>query len=229
MNPDQLSIVVPLYQEAAQLVALWQSLAGLAQAGVEVILVNAQLPPECADKTSEIAAAHGIPLINAPKGRALQMNRGAECASRPWLLFLHADTRLPDDVLETLTRLPDKAQWGRFDVRISGRSWGLPMVAFFMNWRSRLTGIATGDQALFVRRDLFAALGGFPPQPLMEDIALSRRLRAVHWPQCVRSRVTTSGRRWDTYGLWPTILLMWRLRFAYWRGAAPETLAALYH
>jgi hypothetical protein len=143
-------------------------------------------------------------------------------------LFLHADTRLPDDVLAVLSRLPDSAQWGRFDVRIIGRSRGLAMVAFFMNWRSRLTGIATGDQALFIRRELFVAAGGFPAQPLMEDIALSARLRKQHRPVCLASRVTTSGRRWDTYGLWPTIVLMWRLRYAYWRGAAPEQLAALY-
>ncbi len=228
MTPDQLSIVVPLYREAHQLVALWQSLDGLRKSGVEVILVNAELPPEGADNTCDIAAAQGIPLLAAPKGRALQMNTGAGASTRPWLLFLHADTRLPDDVLEVLSRLPDSAQWGRFDVRIIGRSRGLAMVAFFMNWRSRLTGIATGDQALFIRRELFLAAGGFPAQPLMEDIALSARLRKQHRPVCLASRVTTSGRRWDTYGLWPTIVLMWRLRFAYWRGAAPEQLAALY-
>ncbi|HMW72302.1 MAG TPA: glycosyltransferase family 2 protein, partial [Cellvibrionaceae bacterium] len=171
MTPDQLCIVVPLYREAPQLVALWQSLAGLRQAGVEVILVNAELPPERADNTCDIATTQAISLLGAPKGRALQMNTGAQASTRPWLLFLHADTRLPDDVLEVLSRLPDTAQWGRFDVQISGRSWGLAMVAFFMNLRSRLTGIATGDQALFVRRELFLAAGGFPAQPLMEDIA----------------------------------------------------------
>jgi len=228
MTPDELCIVVPLYREAAQLPALWQALQPLRQAGVEVVLVNASLAPEQADNTQQIAAALQIPLIEAPKGRALQMNRGAQCTQRPWLLFLHADTQLPADVLTHLGQLPDNAQWGRFDVRISGRSRGLPMVACCMNWRSRLTGIATGDQAIFVRRALFASLGGFPAQPLMEDIALSRRLRALHRPQCLCSRVTTSGRRWDSYGLWPTILLMWRLRFAYWRGASPDLLAARY-
>lgn len=228
MTPQELCIVVPLYREAAQLPALWQSLAGLRQAGVEVILVNAELPPELADETIPIAAAQQIPLQSAPKGRAVQMNEGARLSCRPWLLFLHADTRLPEDALIQLARLPIKAQWGRFDVRITGHSWGLGMVAFCMNWRSRLSGIATGDQAIFVRRALFDALGGFPPQPLMEDITLSRRLRAQHWPHCLFSRVTTSGRRWDSHGLWPTILLMWRLRFAYWRGVAPEQLAALY-
>jgi rSAM/selenodomain-associated transferase 2 len=228
MQPEELTIVVPLYKEAAQLAALWHSLAPLRESGVEVILVNAQLPPEQADESLAIAAALNIELLQAAKGRAGQMNAGAAQSMRPWLLFLHADTRLPEDVLLQLQALPSNSQWGRFDVWIEGRSWGLPMVAFCMNWRSRLSGIATGDQAMFVRRDLFNAVGGFPQQPLMEDIALSRALRSRARPVCLFSKVITSGRRWDTYGLWPTIVLMWRLRFAYWRGASPDTLAAQY-
>ena len=130
----------------------------------------------------------------------------------------HADTLVHD-------ALARNAVWGRFDVRIDGRPWMLRVVAACMNQRSRLTGIATGDQALFVRRALFEQVGGFPDQPLLEDVELSRRLREVSAPACLRARVTTSGRRWERHGVWPTIFLMWRLRWRYWRGASPEALA----
>lgn len=228
MAPEELCIVVPLYKEGAALVDLWQSLAPLRAAGVEVILVNAKLPQEQADDTALVAAQQQIPLLHAKKGRARQMNTAASQTQRPWLLFLHADTQLPADVLDQLAALPAATHWGRFDVAIKGRSRGLSMVAFCMNWRSRVTGIATGDQAIFVRRDLFEQQGGFPEQPLMEDIALCRALLKHSRPACVRRKVVTSGRRWDSFGLWRTIFLMWYLRFAYWRGARPDQLAGLY-
>jgi hypothetical protein len=120
------------------------------------------------------------------------------------------------------------APWGRFDVRINGRSPLLHVVAWLMNQRSRWTGIATGDQALFVQRALFQRIGGFPDQPLMEDIEISRRLRKLARPFCLRQRVVTSGRRWDTRGVWRTIFLMWRLRWLYWRGVPPQVLAEAY-
>jgi rSAM/selenodomain-associated transferase 2 len=145
------------------------------------------------------------------------------------VLFLHADTRLPADadriVLDAVQR---GASWGRFDVRIEGRSRWLPVVAALMNARSRLSGIATGDQAIFVTRAAFDRVGGFPDQPLMEDIEISRRLRRLARPACLRARVVTSGRRWDTHGAWRTIVLMWRLRWAYWRGAPAQELARRY-
>jgi hypothetical protein len=146
------------------------------------------------------------------------------------LLFLHADTTLPADAPAAIAQaLAWGADWGRFDVCIAGRSRMLPVVAAFMNRRSRWTGIATGDQAIFVRRTLFNSLGGFPDQPLREDIELSRRLRQRgHAPACLRQRVVTSGRRWDERGAWRTILLMWRLRWQYWRGTPAETLARMY-
>jgi hypothetical protein len=146
------------------------------------------------------------------------------------LLFLHADTRLPDGAdtillngLETSRRA-----WGRFDVRITGRSLVLAMVAAAMNGRSRLTGIATGDQAMFVTRGAFDGVGGFPDIPLMEDVALSRALKRVSAPLCLRARVTTAGRRWEQHGIWRTILLMWRLRLAYFLGGEPAMLARRY-
>jgi rSAM/selenodomain-associated transferase 2 len=228
MTPQSLSIVVPLYREAEQLLALWRSLLPLRSAGVEILLINALSEPTDTDPSLAIAEAAGIPLLTAPRGRARQMNAGAALSQRPWILFLHADTRLPEDFLHLWTHLPSQRVWGRFDVHIQGSSWGLGMVAQCINWRSRCTGIATGDQAIFVRREIFQQLGGFPDQPLMEDIALSRALRRLARPHCLRQRVSTSGRRWDTHGLWPTIFLMWRLRWAYWRGADPQQLARLY-
>ncbi|UUZ67535.1 TIGR04283 family arsenosugar biosynthesis glycosyltransferase [Polaromonas sp. P2-4] len=169
-------------------------------------------------------------VICTTRGRALQMNAGAEQASGDVLLFLHADTLLPAnaDTLITEALASGSQVWGRFDVHITGRSFMLKVIAALMNLRSRRTGIATGDQAMFMTRAAFEAAGGFPAQPLMEDIAMSRRLSKLSRPVCLKAKVATSGRRWETRGVWRTVLLMWRLRFAYWCGTAPERLAKLY-
>jgi hypothetical protein len=148
------------------------------------------------------------------------------------LIFLHADTTLPDNADRLIAaalscRATDRV-WGRFDLRIAGRHPLLALVARMINWRSRFTGIATGDQALFVTRDAFWSVGGFPDLPLMEDIALSRKLKCRCRPICVAEPVVTSGRRWDYHGLWPTIALMWRLRLAYYFGAEPAGLSLSY-
>lgn len=157
------------------------------------------------------------------------MNAGAALARGDVLLFLHADTQLPADAdAEVRQAIASGALWGRFDVRICGQAWMLRVVAALMNARSRWSGIATGDQALFVRREVFERLGGFPDQPLMEDIEMTKRLRQLARPACLRAQVTTSGRRWDSRGVWRTIFLMWRLRWRYWRGEAPEQLAQAY-
>jgi rSAM/selenodomain-associated transferase 2 len=158
------------------------------------------------------------------------MNAGAQAAHGDILLFLHADTRLPADtdrlVCEALA--PSSQVWGRFDITIEGQSPLLRLVAMLMNWRSRLTGIATGDQAIFVTRDAFVAAGGFPDIPLMEDIAFSRRLKRLARPVNLAARAVTSGRRWEKHGVLRTILLMWRLRLAFFLGASPATLARSY-
>jgi rSAM/selenodomain-associated transferase 2 len=178
-----------------------------------------------------MALAQGLAdrVIAGPRGRARQMNAGAALAGAPCLLFLHADTRLPEqaDAL-VLAALSGGRAWGRFDVIIEGRSPMLPVIAALMNRRSRWSGIATGDQAMFMTRAAFDAAGGFPEQPLMEDIELSIRLRRMSAPTCLHERVATSGRRWEQRGVWRTIVLMWRLRWLYARGVPAERLAALY-
>ncbi len=220
-----LSIVMPVLNEAAGVQAALQALAPLRQRGVEVIVADGGSSDCCA----ALALSWADHVTVAPRGRARQMNAGAQLARADVLLFLHADTRLPPAADQLLAAaLAAGAVWGRFDVRISGRPWMLHMVATLMNLRSRWTGIATGDQALFVRRAAFEAVQGYPDQPLMEDIELSRRLRRVAPPTCLRARVTTSGRRWETHGVWRTIVLMWRLRWRYWRGVPAAVLAEAY-
>ncbi len=221
----KLSIVMPLLDEAATLSAALAALAPLRARGHELIVVDGG----SGDGSASLAAAACDALVAAARGRARQMNAGAAVAAGQVLLFLHADTKLPQAAdADVLRAVEGGAGWGRFDVVIEGRSPWLPMVAWCMNLRSRWSGIATGDQAIFVTRDWFQRLGGFADQPLMEDIELSRRLRALGPPACLRQRVRTSGRRWDQHGVWRTVALMWRLRWRYWRGAPPEALARDY-
>jgi len=156
------------------------------------------------------------------------MNVGAALGAGDAFVFLHADTILPDDADRLIAAALARRPWGRFNLRITGRHPLLALVARMINWRSRLTGIATGDQAFFVARKTFWAVGGFPDLPLMEDIALSRRLKQVCRPFCIATPAVTSGRRWDYHGFLRTIVLMWRLRLAYYCGVAPARLALAY-
>jgi rSAM/selenodomain-associated transferase 2 len=220
-----LSIIVPVLDEARSIAATLESLAPMRAAGAEVIVVDGG----SRDATRALAAPLADRVIEAPRGRASQMNAGARASSGALLLFLHADTQLPDAAMAALARLaPSGRQWGRFDVAIAGRSPLLALVARLMNLRSRLTGIATGDQAIFVARARFDAVGGFPAIPLMEDVALCKALRRCSPPLCLRERVTTSARRWEKHGTLRTIVLMWRLRLAYALGADPHRLARRY-
>lgn len=222
----RLSIIVPALDEAEGIVACLAALAPLRDRGAEVIVVDGG----SADGTAALAAPLSDRVLVAPRGRATQMNAGARAAGGEVLLFLHADTRLPAEadrlVLDGLER--SGCAWGRFDVAIAGRARLLPVVAALMNARSRLTGIATGDQAIFVRRDAFGRAGGFPPIALMEDVAFSRAMRRIGAPLCLRKRAVTSGRRWESQGTVRTILTMWRLRLAYFLGADPARLARRY-
>jgi len=220
-----LSIVIPVLDEAATIVQALHRLQPLRDRGAEVIVVDGG--------SSDATIAHARPLADqvesAPRGRAAQMNAGAARAQGEALLFLHADTVLPDDADRHIAAaLAGGAEWGRFDVRIEGTHPMLAVVAWSMNLRSRLSAIATGDQAMFVRRETFVAVGGFADIALMEDIALSRALKQRGRPACLRPRVTTSGRRWQKHGVFRTIVLMWRLRLAYFLGADPSDLAVRY-
>ena len=220
-----LSIIVPALNEAAGIVATLSTLAPLRTRGAELIVVDGGSE----DGTPALADAWADRVVSGPRGRARQMNAGAALARAPVLLFLHADTRLPDAADRLIqAAIAQGAGWGRFDVRISGPARMLRVVAVMMNLRSRMTGIATGDQAIFVTRIAFERAGGFPDQPLMEDIELSLRLRQQAAPACLRDRVVTSGRRWEQRGVWRTISLMWRLRWRYWRGVSPQVLAEAY-
>jgi len=226
MRMTALSIIVPTLDEAAGIVGHLAALQPLRRRGAELLIADGG----SGDATVALAASHVDAVVMAPRGRARQMNAGAAQAHGDVLLFLHADTRLPDraDALVQRVLAAAAPAWGRFDVAIAGRHPLLPIVAWSMNWRSRLTGIATGDQALFVRRDVFDAVGGFPDIALMEDIALSRRLKRRGRPLCLRARVITSGRRWESRGVLRVVLLMWRLRLAYFLGRDPARLAAAY-
>ena len=226
MTAPTLSIVMPVLNEAAGMGAALQALAPLRARSTQLVVADGG----SSDTTVALAQAAGATVVAAPRGRALQMNAGAQQASAGVLLFLHADTLLPENADQLIAQALANGQavWGRFDVRITGQPRMLRVVAAFMNARSRWSGMATGDQAMFMTRAAFDAVGGFPAQPLMEDIEISKRLRQLSRPACLRARVRTSGRRWETRGVWRTVLLMWRLRFAYWRGAAPEQLAERY-
>lgn len=217
----KLTIVVPVLDEAPIIVPALQALAPLRARGHEIIVADGGSE----DGTRELAAPLADRVIQAPRGRARQMNAGAALASGEALLFLHADTRLPEGGDALVAGALQVREWGRFDVRIEGRSALLPLVAFFMNVRSRLTGVATGDQAIFVRRGAF---GGFPDIALMEDVAFSKAMKRRSPPACLRQRVATSGRRWDERGALRTMLLMWRLRLAFLLGTAPDDLARRY-
>jgi rSAM/selenodomain-associated transferase 2 len=219
-----LSIIMPVLDEATEVGAALTALAPLRARGVEVIVADGGSH----DGTAALAQPLADRVITSARGRAVQTNAGAAVAHGDVLLFLHADTRLPVDadklVLDGLS-CTGKI-WGHFDVCFD--SGGLGLVAFMMNLRSRATGIATGDQALFVTRAAFESVGGFPDIALMEDVALSARLKRKGRPLALRARVTTSARRWRKHGVLRTILLMWKLRLAFSLGADPAKLARAY-
>lgn len=226
----QLSIIIPVLNEAERLPGTLGHIASLSKCSSDVIVVDGGSQ----DDSRQVASRAGVTVIRGERGRARQMNAGAAVAHGDVLLFLHADTLLPSTAEQAIEDAiqrgggANECVWGRFDVRISGHSFMLRLVAILMNWRSRFTGIATGDQAIFVTRRAFQSVGGFPDQPLMEDVELSKRLLALSWPVCLADRVVTSGRRWEALGVWRAIWMMWRLRWLYWRGVPAGELAELY-
>ena len=221
MVAQRLSVVVPALNEAARIRDALEALAPLRGRGHEVIVADGG----STDGTPQLAAGLCDRVVSSARGRGVQMNAGARAASGDVLLFLHVDTFLPRGAEESILATTDDHLWGRFDVEIEGRHPLLKVIACAMNLRSRLTGIATGDQAIFVRRGAFA---GFPEVALMEDVAFSAAMKRRARPACLRQRVRTSGRRWETRGVLRTVLQMWRLRLMYFLGAPPEALARRY-
>lgn len=231
-----LSIVMPVRNEAASIESVVHQALGLLSEGDELIVVDGESTDSSMALLKSLQVQHPrLQVLSSRSGRAAQMNAGARKATGEVLLFLHADTVLSAAAWAQLkhtlhTKLESSRFWGRFDVRIVGKSLWLPVVSRMMNWRSRWSRICTGDQAIFISTSLFNRIGQFPDQPLMEDVEICKTLKTqsdasfipLHGP------VSTSGRRWDEAGAWPTILLMWRFRFMYWRGTNAYDLAMQY-
>ncbi|HYA29496.1 MAG TPA: TIGR04283 family arsenosugar biosynthesis glycosyltransferase [Acidobacteriota bacterium] len=219
-----ISVIIPVLNEEKSIAATLEAL--LALAPHEVILVDGG----STDGTRTIAEEYGVKITASERGRARQMNCGAREASGDVLLFLHADTRLPTSAFDDITAaLADSlCIGGRFDVELDGDHWMLPIVARMISYRSRVTKVSTGDQALFVRRQVFERIGGFPDIPLMEDIAFCRKLKKFGAVACSLSRVVTSARRWEVNGVWRTIFRMWILKLLYLAGVSPARLKQFY-
>jgi rSAM/selenodomain-associated transferase 2 len=220
----RISVIVPVLDEAAGIQAALAPLQPLRSRGHQVIVVDGG----STDATLALARPLADRVLCAPRGRGSQMNAGAQAANGDALLFLHADTLIPPDADELVSRALAGHRWGRFDVRIDSPHPLLPMVALMMNLRSRLTGIATGDQAIFATRTAFESAGGYLSIGLMEDVALSARLKRAGAPACLPQKAVTSGRRWERHGVLRTIVLMWKLRLMYSLGADPQRLARIY-
>jgi rSAM/selenodomain-associated transferase 2 len=223
---SKISIIIPALNEAEEITRTLSGLQPFRTKGHEVIVVDGG----SRDQTAGLSQPLSDRVIHSRRGRSSQMNDGAKVATGDVFLFLHADTQLPDEadilIAERLER--EKKGWGHFQVRLSGGHPLLRLVGCLMNWRSRVTGIATGDQAMFVRRDLFEKAGGFPKIELMEDVALSKVLKTHARPVCLKDPVKTSSRRWEKNGILRTVFLMWRLRLLYSLGLSPERLARIY-
>ena len=219
-----ISVIIPVLNEEKTIAATLHALLNLRPH--EIIVVDGGSD----DRTGETSRQLGAKVLSAERGRAWQMNYGARCATGEVLLFLHADTKLPDSAFQDIAAAlgESRCAGGRFDVELEGRHWMLKIVGALINYRSRATKVSTGDQALFVRREIFERMGGFPDIPLMEDIALCRSLKRLGGIACLRSRVVTSARRWESDGVWRTIFRMWTLKFLYLAGVSPARLKQFY-
>ena len=218
------SVIIPTLNEEKTIQSCLWALQPLRN-DCEIIIVDG----DSIDNTKILALPLVDKVMASAKGRAKQMNNGASYATGDILIFLHADTRLPENASSLIQqKISSTRQWGRFDIQLSGNSFMLKVIAQMMSWRSRLTGIATGDQVIFVMREAFEKAGQYPEINLMEDIALCKALKKISPPICLKDKVISSGRRWEHNGIYRTILLMWSLRLRYFFGTDPQTLAFLY-
>mgnify|MGYP001498619946 FL=1 len=231
------SIIVPILNEANNLPHLFTHIAGLNPSLQQIILVDGGSNDDSfewaqkfiADLNNSNQSAINWQVVKSQTGRARQMNKGASLATSDILLFLHADTELPTHAVADIQTAMQKSEWGRFNVKLNSRQPMLWVVSHMINLRSRLTSIATGDQAIFITRKLFEQVGGYPQQALMEDVELCKQLKAKSKPACLKTKVITSARRWEQHGTCRTILLMWQLRFDYWRGVSADNIKARYY
>ena len=220
----RISVIIPILNEAKSIVAMLQALLPLGPS--ELFIVDGG----SSDGTRAICRQFGVEVLTSPRGRAAQMNYGARRATGDVLLFLHADTRLPptafDDIRDALA--DPRFVGGRFDIQLDGDHWMLRVVGAMISLRSRLSNVGTGDQAIFVRREMFQGMGGFPDIPIMEDVAFCRALKRLGEMACLRSKVITSARRWELDGVWRTIFRMWMLKSLYLIGVSPHRLKRYY-
>lgn len=220
----KISVIIPVLDEERCIAATLQNLLPLAPH--EIIIVDGG----SRDRTREICRQFHVSFFSCERGRARQMNCGARSATGDVLLFLHADTRLPNSAFDDIASVlrDSRCSGGRFDVELEGAHWMLKFIGALINYRSRATKVATGDQALFVRRAVFERMGGYADIPLMEDIAFCRSLKRLGTVACLRSRVVTSARRWEINGVWRTIFTMWTLKLCYLVGVSPVRLKQFY-
>ncbi len=221
-----LSIIIPVLNEAASIDQFLQELTAVNDSSIEIIVVDGG----SSDNTASLVSKHNVVLINSAKGRARQMNAGAAIASGDILLFVHSDTKFSSitEQLLCISATDSANSWGFFKIQLSGQHWMYRIIELMMNFRSQSTGVATGDQCIFVRHELFKKIKGYKDIPLMEDVELSKRLKRESRPYIIKKMITTSSRRWEKNGIVSTILLMWRLRFLFFIGVSPTRLAKNY-
>lgn len=219
-----ISIIIPTLNEEIAIKDLLQQLQTLRTQGHEVIVVDGGSH----DETLSISESLADKVIKSKAGRALQMNNGTMHANENILWFLHADTIIPDHAIEMIQQALNEKDWGRFNVKLSGTNILFRLIESMINIRSCFSGIATGDQGIFVKKNIFESVGHYSILPLMEDVELSKKLKRVSRPVCIKEKLITSSRRWEKNGVISTVLLMWRLRFLYWLGVNASTLAKQY-
>ncbi len=232
-NKPRFSVIVPVLNEAQTIISLLRALHAQVSSQYEMVVVDGGSQDATSALVHEFQEKHptcSLSLLESERGRARQMNVGAAHAKGDYLVFLHADSSIPPEFAKALEGLASEICWGRFDVRLDDERAIFKLIGRMINWRSGFTGIATGDQTIFVKRAVFEQIGGYPDQPLMEDVELSKRLRRREFPHRIKyPAMMTSARKWREEGVWRTIFLMWRLRAAYALGANPQDLVRRYY